>query len=92
MGNFILYAHSGNSNIAFFQNLNKVEFNDSIYIYYNGIKYKYIVTKKYDIKKTGTAKIAVPDNNKIITLITCNQYKKGYQTVIVGEIAVETNY
>lgn len=51
MGNFILYVHSGNSNIAFFQNLNKVEFNDSIYIYYNGIKYKYIVTKKYDIKK-----------------------------------------
>lgn len=28
-----------------------VELNDDIYVYYNGTKYHYVVTNKYDIKK-----------------------------------------
>lgn len=92
MGNFILYAHSGNSSIAFFKNLNKVNINDSIYIYCNGVKYKYIVTKKYDIEKTGKAKVMSSNDDRFITLITCNQAKEGYQVVVVGKIESESKY
>ena len=85
-GNFILYAHSGNSNIAFFRNLSKIKVNDDIYIFYNGIKYRYIIFDKYDIPKTGKAKILNTNTERYITLITCNQKRKGYQIVLVGKL------
>ena len=43
LGNFILYAHSGNSYISYFRKLNRVNINDDIYVYYQGIKYHYII-------------------------------------------------
>lgn len=91
-GNFILYAHSGNSSIAYFRNLNKVNIKDKVYVYYNGIKYEYIITNKYDIKKTGTTNIIKSNTDKYITLITCNPNKDGYQIVIIGKIKEETKY
>lgn len=42
-GNFVLYAHSGNSSISYFKNLNKVEINDVVYIYHNGVNIKYLI-------------------------------------------------
>lgn len=92
MGNFILYAHSGNSNVAYFRNLNKVKINDTINVYFNGIKYKYIVSNIYDIEKTGKAGIIKTNNDKVITLITCNQNKEGYQTIVIGKIEKEESY
>ena len=91
-GNFILYSHSGNSNIAFFNKLYKVEVNDDIYVYYNGTKYHYVITNKYDIEKTGKASVMDSRVNKYITLITCNQQKDGYQIVVVGTLINETSY
>ena len=92
MGNFILYAHSGNSNVAYFRNLNKVKINDTINVYLNGIKYTYIVSNIYDIEKTGKAGIIKTNNDKVITLITCNQNKEGYQTIVIGKIEKEESY
>lgn len=91
-GNFILYAHSGNSNIAFFHNLNELEKDDDIYVYYGGIKYQYKALRKYDIAKTGKASVIGSKKNSYITLITCNQHKKGYQIVIVGILVDKTIY
>ena len=91
-GNFILYAHSGNSNIAFFHNLNKLAKNDDIYVYYEGIKYQYKVLRKYDIEKTGKANIIGSKKDKYITLITCNQQKVGYQIIIEGKIVNQVEY
>lgn len=91
-GNFILYSHSGNSNIAFFNKLYKVEINDNIYVYYNGTKYHYVVTDKYDIEKTGKASVIDSKTNKYITLITCNQHKDGYQIVLVGTLINKISY
>lgn len=91
-GNFILYSHSGNSSIAFFHKLNKVEIDDDIYVYYNGTKYHYVVYEKYDIEKTGKAKIISKKDNNYITLITCNQSKKGYQIVVLGKLIDTVNY
>ena len=87
-GNFILYSHSGNSSIAFFNKLYKVDKDDDIYVYYNGIKYHYKVVKKYDIEKT----VISSKSDKYITLITCNQSRNGYQIVIEGKIMDEENY
>lgn len=91
-GNFILYSHSGNSNIAFFSRLNQIEKDDDIYVYYNGITYHYKVVKKYDIEKTGKARVIDSNESKYITLITCNQNRRGYQTVIEGKIVDEIKY
>ena len=91
-GNFILYAHSGNSSIAFFKDLNKVEINDSVYVYYNGIKYEYVIYDKYDVVKTGKVKIISSKKEKYITLITCTQGKEGYQTIVIGKNVNEEKY
>jgi len=92
LGNFILYAHSGNSYISFFRKLNKVNINDDIYVYYNGLKYHYVIENKYDIEKTGKAKVISRKDNKFITLITCNQDRKGYQVVVEGKIVDQIKY
>ena len=66
LGNFILYAHSGNSYISYFRKLNQVDINDEVYVYYNGVKYHYVIENKYDIEKTGKAKVInLKDNTKL---------------------------
>lgn len=92
MGNFILYAHSGNSSIAYFKNLNKVDVGDEVYIYYEGVKYKYIIYDKYDIQKTGKANVIKSSTDNYLTLITCNQNKKNYQIVVIGKLDTTTKY
>lgn len=92
LGNFILYAHSGNSYISYFRKLNKVNIGDDIYVYYNGVKYHYAIVNKYDIEKTGKAKVISRKDDKYITLITCNQDRKGYQVVVEGKIVDQNNY
>ena len=92
MGNFILYAHSGNSKIAFFNKLHKLNKNDDIYVFYNGVKYQYKVSNKYNIEKTGSAEVIVTNKDKYITLITCNQQEKGKQIVVIGKIYSESIY
>lgn len=91
-GNFILYAHSGNSYISYFKKLNKVNINDDIYVYFNGVKYHYSIINKYDIEKTGKAKVINLKDDKYITLITCNQNKKGYQIMVEGKLFDEEIY
>lgn len=91
-GNFILYAHSGNSNISYFKKLIDVEINDNVFVYYEGIKYNYKIFSKYNIEKTGKANVLSSNENKYITLITCNQKRKGYQVVLVGKLVEQHNY
>lgn len=91
-GNFIVYAHSGNGRNAFFRNLVKVNLNEKVYVYYNGIKYEYEIIDKYDIEKTGKANVIITDKEKYITLITCNQSHKGYQVVLIGKQINQIKY
>jgi len=92
MGNFILYAHSGTSSISFFRKLVDVQVKDNIYVYYNGIKYHYVVYDKYDIEKTGKAKVIKRKDDNYITLISCNQNRKGYQIIVIGKLVDKSNY
>ena len=91
-GNFILYAHSGNSYIAFFNKLNKLGIEDDIFVFFNGIKYHYIIEDKYEIAKTGKAKVLRSKNEKYITLITCNPKEKNNQIVVIGKLINQDNY
>ena len=69
--NLILASHSGNAKISYFKNLNKLELNDKVSIDYKGNTYNYSVVNKYEIAKTGQAKIIRNKNTNTLTLITC---------------------
>ncbi len=84
-GNFILASHSGNGNTAYFKDLYKLEYGDSIYVQYNQLKYEYKIVNSYYIEKTGTANIVRDINKKTITLITCVP-NKNEQLVVIGEL------
>lgn len=85
IGNFILYAHSGNSSISYFDNLKYLDINDEIKIYYKGKWYFYNVLKKYEIDKNGMLSIYNDGTSKYITLTTCSQENKNKQIVILGK-------
>lgn len=86
----ILAAHSGNSNVSFFRNLKKLDMKDKVYFYYKGVKYIYEVSNKYEIEKTGTAKLKLT-NTSDITLITCIS-GTNKQVVYVATLTNTENY
>ena len=81
-GNFILAAHSGFSSIAYFHNLDKLEMGDEVFINYLNNDYKYIISSKYDVLKTGKVSIKRDKNRRSITMITCKGEDK--QLVVIG--------
>ena len=91
-GNFILYAHSGNSSIAYFKNLNKVSLNDDIYVYIEGVKYHYQIKDIYEVKKVGTVNVLSSETEKYITLITCSRTDKNQQLIVIGKYVNEEPY
>lgn len=81
-GNFILAAHNGNSPIAYFHNLDKLDLGDEVMVSYKGIDYRYVVSNKYDVQKTGKVTIKRDKTKKTITMITCKGEDK--QLVVIG--------
>ncbi len=65
-----LASHSGNSNISYFKNIDKLNNNDEIIIYFQNNCYRYKVIDKYEIIKNGTLNIKEIEDNSLI-LITC---------------------
>jgi len=90
-GNLILAAHSGSSSISYFKNLYKLNINDKLIIYYNGIKYTYVLSNYYDINKTGYADIVRDKNQNTLTLVTC---KRGTdkQTIFISYLKDKDRY
>ena len=85
-GNLILASHSGNSSISYFKNLNKLDINDNIIIYYNNEKYIYKLVNIYQVDKTGSIEILRNNNKRTLTLITCNKKDKTKQLVFISEL------
>lgn len=90
-GNFILAGHSGNSRISYFRNLNKMELNDFIYVYYKGKRYNYQIKKVYDVEKTGQVSISKTNNTTTLTLVTC-RHNTSKQIVIIAELISKEEY
>lgn len=91
-GNLILAGHNGSAYISFFKNLYKLDINDSVYVYFDGIKYEYKIANIYDVNKTGTVSISRDRNKTTITLITCKKYSNDKQTVYIGYLNSEEPY
>ena len=84
-GNVILAGHSGNGRTSYFRNLNKLQNDDEVSIFYNGSEYKYKVINKYDIEKNGTANIVRNAEKNTLTLITC-RHNTNKQIVYICEL------
>lgn len=84
-GNLILAAHSGNGRVAFFRDLHKLELNDVVNVYYEGINYVYEIVNIYEIEKTGEAHIIRNASKTTLTLITCKDNEEK-QIIIVCEL------
>lgn len=85
-GNFILFAHNGNSRVSYFRNIHRLKNNDEIYIYYNNLKYTYRIIKNYEVAMTDSTPLNKMKDKSIITLITCKSGNNKYRTIIVGEM------
>ena len=81
-GNFILAAHSGLSSIAYFHNLDSLDAGDEVIVNYLNNDYKYIISDKYDVLKTGKVSIRRDKNRSTITMITCKGEDR--QLVVIG--------
>lgn len=81
-GNFILAAHSGLSPIAYFHNLHKLEVGDEVIVSYDGNDYLYVISKMYDVEKTGKVAIKRDKSKTSITMITCKGEHE--QLVVIG--------
>ncbi len=84
-GNMILVAHSGNSRISYFRNLDKLKRNDKVTLDYNGITYNYKVVNIYDIEKTGSVNIVKNNDTTTLTLVTC-RHNTNKQIIIICEL------
>lgn len=84
-GNVILAAHSGNGRAAFFKNLDKLQIDDTVSIFYNGYEYKYRMINTYDVEKTGSVEITRNAQKSTLTLITC-RHNTNKQIVIICEL------
>lgn len=91
-GNLILAGHNGSAYISFFKNLYKMDIGDSVYVYFDSIKYEYKIADIYDVDKTGTVNISRDKNRTTITLITCKKYSKDKQTVFIGYLSNKEPY
>ena len=85
-GNLILAGHSGTGWKAFFNDLYKLEVNDTAYVTYKGKKYIYNIVNIYTQPKVG--KLAVYRNYEktTLTLITCTNNDATTQTVYIAEL------
>lgn len=84
-GNVIIAGHSGNSYIAYFKNLVKLNNGDEAKIFYNGKTYIYNLTKSYEVEKTGKVALSKNKDKQTLTLITCKT-NTNKQIVFVFEL------
>lgn len=83
----IIVGHSGDTSNSYFKYLYKLKYKDTIYLYYNGIKYVYQVNDIYEIKKSGKLALESNKTKKTLTLVTCKGSDK--QLVIISTLTKE---
>ena len=85
-GNLILASHSGTSYRSIFKNLYKLNVNDKCYIEYKGKTYTYVITKIYNVEKSGRVVIERDYHKTTLTLITCTKNSDQMQTIYICEL------
>lgn len=89
---FILAAHSGNANVSYFKNLNKILVNDIIYVYYKNIKYTYKVNNIYEQEKGLLTIKNNSSENNLIVLTTCKPITDDKQYTVVAHLINKSSY
>lgn len=84
MNLIVLAAHSGPGYIAFFNDLDKLELNDTVNLNYNNKNLVYKVTNIEEQLKDGTIEINKTDKQRLI-LTTCSKKDKTKQLVVTTE-------
>lgn len=91
-GNVVLAAHNGTARISYFNQFHRLELNDIVYIYHEGIKYTYQIDEIYDVKKDGSVEISRDLNQNTLTLITCKKDTNDRQLVVVSYLVNKEEY
>ena len=81
---YILAAHSGTGNLAYFNDLKYLEKDDKIYLKFKDKILKYEIVNIRSEKKNGKIKIKNKENQLILT--TCDQVRKGNQLIIEANL------
>ena len=89
-GTMIIAAHSGNSYLGYFKNLDKLKINDSIEILYNNKKYIYLINNIYEEEKNGKISFNKNINEQILILTTCSK-NKDKQLIVESKLLKITN-
>lgn len=84
--NLILAAHSGNSSVSYFRNLDQVAMKDIATLLISGKSYTYQLVSIYTEKKDGTITIHRNSRKNHLTLITCDRKNKDQQLVFIFEL------
>lgn len=87
----VLASHSGNGKKSYFKNINKLNINDHMYIYFNNTKYTYETIKKEEVDKIGKISIVHGKENLLI-LTTCSKTDKTKQLVITNKLINKETY
>ena len=82
----------GKRTVDHFNVINKLNNDDKIYVYYNGYKYEYSISKIYDTSKDGHIEVYRDNQKTTITLITCKKNTKDTQTVYIGYLTNKVAY
>ena len=86
-GNFIIAGHSGTGWNSFFNDLYKLNENDTVYVTYKGKKYIYLIKNIYKQPKIGKLEIYRDYTKTTLTLITCTNNDSTTQTVYIAELS-----
>lgn len=85
-GNFIVAGHSGTGWNSFFNDLYKLDINDTVYVSFQGKKYIYNIVNIYKQPKVGKLAIYRDYEKTTLTLITCTNYDSTTQTIYIAEL------
>ena len=83
-----LAAHSGNSYLGYFKNIDKLVMDDEIFLYYKNKKYTYSIMQIMEQEKNGTIMVKKNAHEKILVLTTCSK-KSEKQLVIKARLIKE---
>jgi LPXTG-site transpeptidase (sortase) family protein len=81
--NTIIGAHSGSGNNSYFNLLDTLDIGDEILILYNGIKYKYIVKKVYEVDYKDISPLNSNLSNAL-TLMTCKLNDSSKRIIVIA--------
>lgn len=84
-GTIYLAAHSGDSYLGFFKNIDKLELNDEVIINYQKMDYHYTINNIFEMNKNGIITVNKNIHENYVVLTTCSK-NKDKQLVITGKL------